>query len=492
MAKRSGRWAVAVLAYLLVAGAGAAQPALDSARVAAAAQSTDHRATILAFYAARAYQPLWTSGGEASAAGRALRTALGRAGEDGLDPADYPLPGRPGSPEAAEVASADALLRFADDLARGRVDPARVHGDWDAERRRLDARHVLRLAAARGPEAALAHARPPHEAYARLRAALARYHAYEQAGGWPPIPPGPVLRSGDVHPHVSLLRARLAVTGELGRAARQGEHYDAELEEAVRRTQARHGIATDGAVGPATRAALNVSAADRARQIALNMERWRWLPADLGPTHLHVNAAGMWIELVEGGERVLRRRAIVGTLSDPTPGFSSEVTHVVFSPYWNVPESIARAEIRPRLARDPGYLARNHMRVLSGGQVRQDPGPDNPLGPVKFIFENRFDVRLHGTAAPSLFDQRVRAFSHGCIRVEEPLVLAVRLVRSPEWDEARARTFVARREERWVRLPTTIPIHVAYWTAWAEDDGAVQFYDDLYGRDRALAEVMPN
>ena len=487
MASRTARWAA--LAFALTAGASVAQPALDSTGVAPAARSADYGAVIQAFYAERGYRPVWTEDGALSSRGRALHAALGRADEDGLEPGDY-TPAATRSPEAVEVAHAEAFLQLASELRRGRIDPARVYRDWDAERPGFDARRVLRLAAERGPDAALNSVRPPHDAYARLREALARYRALDAVGGWPTIQPGPVLRPGDAHPHVGLLRARLAATGDLGDAAREGDAYDADLEAAVRRVQARLGLDVDAAVGPATRAALNVTAAERARQIALAMERWRWLPADLGPTHVFINAAGMWLDLVEGSEHVLRRRVIVGTLGDPTPGFSAEITHVVFSPVWNVPASIARSEIRPRLARDPGYLTRNHMRVLPNGQIQQAPGPDNPLGPVKFMFENRFDVRLHGTAAPSLFERRVRAFSHGCIRVEEPVALAVRLIRDPAWDEARALEIVAQKQERWVRLAEPVPIHIAYFTAWVEDDGTVQFRDDLYGRDRALADAL--
>jgi murein L,D-transpeptidase YcbB/YkuD len=266
--------------------------------------------------------------------------------------------------------------------------------------------------------------------------------------------------------------------------------YTAALEEAARRFQARHGLAVDGVVGPATRAALNVTAEERAQQIALNMERWRWLPHDLGSTHLVINAAGMWLELVEGGERVLRLRTIVGTRGNPTPGFSGRITHAVFSPYWNVPESIARAEIWPQVARDPDYLARHDMRVLPNGRIRQEPGPNNPLGPVKFIFENPFGVRLHGTAVPALFEQRVRAFSHGCIRVEEPLGLARRLLRGSAWDAERIDAAVASGRETWATLPEPVPLHVGYWTSWVEDDGTVHFRDDLYGRDPVLARAL--
>jgi len=495
LTRRWGR-SLGLLILLGVGASASAQPVLDSARVATAVErvATRYRASILAFYHHRAYRPVWTETAVLSAQGRALRMALADVDADGLDPLDYPVPtfSVGGSQESTEVTLAEGLLRVADNLARGRVAPDRVYDDWAVARRSLDYDRVLQRAASQGPEAALREVRPPHEEYVRLRRALARYRALAEAGGWPEVPPGAVLRLGDDDDVVPVLRERLRMTGDLTDTAAVDipERYDGVLEQAVRRAQARHGLVVDGIVGPATRAALNVTADARAQQIALNMERWRWLPADLGPTHLHINAAGMWLDYVEDGERVERLRVIVGTQRTPTPGFSSRITHAVLNPYWYVPKSIARAEIWPQVARDSGYLARHHMRVLPNGQIRQDPGPDNPLGPVKFIFENPFGVRLHGTSAPSLFDAAARAFSHGCIRVEEPLRVAGRMLRGTLWDQDRIRAVLASDTEQWVALPAPVPLHVVYWTAWVEDDGTMQFRDDLYGRDRALAAAL--
>ncbi len=271
-------------------------------------------------------------------------------------------------------------------------------------------------------------------------------------------------------------------------AVRSDGPFDADLDVAVRKAQARLGLAVDGVVGPATRAGLNTTPTERARLVSLNMERWRWLPADLGPRYVWIDAAGMTTTLVEDGHVAWTARTIIGTLRTPTPGFSSEITHVVLSPYWNIPESIARSEIRPRIARDRGYLARHDMERLAGGALRQRPGPNNPLGPVKFIFETPFGVRLHGTSSPSLYETRVRTFSHGCIRIEAPLDLADRLL--PEWDAERMDTVVAAREEEWVALENPIPIYATYWTAHVTESGTLHVRPDVYGRDRALARAL--
>ncbi|MGB3541693.1 L,D-transpeptidase family protein, partial [Rubrivirga sp.] len=231
----------------------------------------------------------------------------------------------------------------------------------------------------------------------------------------------------------------------------------------------------------------NVTPAERAAQIALNLERWRWLPADLGDRHLVVDVAGMTAVLVSNGGPEWSGRAIVGTPRTPTPGFSSLVEHVVLAPYWNVPQSIARGEIWPRVAQDPGYLARHDMERLSDNRLRQRPGPRNPLGPAKLIFDNPFGVRVHGTSSPSLFQARVRAFSHGCIRVEQPLALVQRLT---GWDADRIEDAVAQNEERWIALDAPVPVHVVYWTVRADPDGTLHTRPDVYGRDRALADAL--
>ena len=475
------RLLVLLPALLGLAASAVAQPALDGALGA-----STHADAARAFYAARGGQPLWTtSGGELSDRGRALVGALGRVGEDGLDPAAY-LGRLPTAVAAREAALTTAFLAFCEHLMRGRVDPALVHRDWRAERRRLDAGAALDVAARRGAAVAFESARPPHPGYHALRRALGRLRA-ESGASWPPLPDGPPLREGDQGPGGAALRQRLAATGDLGGPGTD-DRFDGGLRQAVERAQARLGLAVDGVVGPGTRAALDVTPAERARQVALNLERWRWLPADLGDRHVLIDAAGMTTALVEDGQAVWTGRTIVGTLQTPTPGFSSEITHAVLSPYWNVPASIARAEIWPRVRRDPGYLARHDMERRPGGTLRQRPGPANPLGPVKFIFETPFGVRLHGTSAPALFERHSRTFSHGCVRVERPLDLADRLLR--DWDAARIQATVAAGDEVWVALPSPVAIHAVYWTARADAAGSLRLSPDVYGRDRALAQAL--
>ncbi|HKI06457.1 MAG TPA: L,D-transpeptidase family protein, partial [Thermoanaerobaculia bacterium] len=263
------------------------------------------------------------------------------------------------------------------------------------------------------------------------------------------------------------------------------------LQAAVRTFQERNGLDADGAVGPGTLEALNVPAADRVRQIEINLDRWRWLPSDLGERHVMVNIAGFALDVIEAGKPALSMRIVAGKPTSRTPMFTGTMTHLVLNPYWNVPAGILKKEIRPRLAREPGYLAKQNMEMLPGGRVRQRPGPNNALGKVKFLFPNRFDVYLHDTPSRSLFSRSQRTFSHGCIRVEKPLELAEYLLKEdPAWTPAKIQKALAKGSESWVKIPNPLPVHLAYWTAWVDDAGVTQFRKDVYGRDKPLLDSL--
>jgi murein L,D-transpeptidase YcbB/YkuD len=322
------------------------------------------------------------------------------------------------------------------------------------------------------------------------------------------LPPGPVLESGRSDPRVALLRERLLRSGDLTEIA-AGTVVDAALAAAIGRFQLRHGLAVDGRVGPATLAALNVPAASRAAQLEVNLRRWQDAPA-LGPSYVRVNAAAQTLELVTSGATALRMPVIVGERRHPTPEFVARVTGVVFNPSWTVPRSIVANEIVPRLKRDPGYLARENIRILGRDddpfgraidwarfsparglpQLRQDPGPGNALGLIKFDVPNRYDVYLHDTPGKALFGKSVRAFSHGCIRVSQPRELAAALLGDAGWTPAMIDEAVAARTTQRVPVDPAVPVHVAYFTAFIEADGAVAFRDDLYGRDEPVSSAL--
>jgi murein L,D-transpeptidase YcbB/YkuD len=326
------------------------------------------------------------------------------------------------------------------------------------------------------------------------------------------VPAGPPLPPGSRSPRVAVLRRRLTAEGYTAPAEGEPERVDSGLLAAIREFQDRHGLTADGIIGVATRNALNLSAAARLQQITVNLERWRWLPRDLGDRYIVVNSVAFTLEIVNRDHPVLTMRAIVGRPDWPTPIASSRVTDAVFRPLWHVPRAIAARELLPLLQRDRGYLAREGMRVFgdsaTGGrevdpatidwsavtestfayQLVQEPGPDNPLGGVKLVFWTPFDVFIHDTPTRPLFSERLRTLSHGCIRVEEAAELATYLL--PEWsvDSIHAAMTVGR--ERRVRLRASIPVHLVYFTAWSEADGKVAFRDDAYGWDERLAAAL--
>jgi murein L,D-transpeptidase YcbB/YkuD len=448
-------------------------------------------------YYPRGYAPLWIEGAGVASRTSAVHAALQAVRFDGhpdtaalLEAIGSRLTGG----NVRRLAELDVLLTTA--LARF---GAAENADPEAA-----AALVASVAASPRLAGALRQALPASPDYWRLRAASARYRDIAAAGGWPRLPGTAKLALGVVDPSVVILRQRLAVTGELpADLAATAEVFDAGLDAAVRRFQGRHGLLVDGIVGPKTRAALNVPVEARLALMALNLERLRHLSARLEPTYAIVNVAAAEFRLIEGGATVLRRRVIVGRPTWRTPELHSAITKVELYPYWNVPPRIARTELVPKIRRDPGYLARHAIRVLSswgpqareldpravdwsGGayRLRQEPGPSNALGLVKFHIPNPFDVYLHDTPSKELFARPERFFSHGCIRLEQPLDLARYLLRSvPAWSGGGIDQALAFNRNMTIDLSVPLPIHVVYLTAWADESGIVQFRDDVYRRD---------
>jgi L,D-transpeptidase YcbB len=458
------------------------------------------------FYERRGYTPAWSNAGALRPAAGELLWALAAAGDHGLQPEDYrpaalqrlasAAPGDALGTADLDLLLSNAFLTFAAHLRHGKVNPEGIYHDCALGRDQTDLAAVLEEALRQGRvRAALAGMAPPHQGYALLRDALARYHRIALRGDSEPVPPGANLRLGDQGERVAVLRARLADAAEADAAepfppSESPDLFDAPLEEAVRRFQQRHGLEEDGVAGPATLAELNLPAEDHVRQIEVNLERWRWLPHDLGQRHVLVNIAGFRLDAVEDGRTTLDMRIIVGKPYTRTPMFSSAIGSVVLNPYWNVPRSIV-PEVLARARRDPSYLHREGFETLPGSRLRQRPGPQNALGRIKFVFPNRFGVYLHDTSAPALFGSTVRTFSHGCIRIEKPFDLAAWALRDdPRWNADAIRAAIEAGRERSVPLPHKIPVHVAYWTAWVDGDGTQQLGRDVYLRDAELARLL--
>lgn len=472
--------------------------------LAAAGKTFQASADLPCFYERRGFAPAWSNGNGLLPRADEVAAALLAAGEHGLRPGDYPtaeirrrisLLRSAATPAPGDLADLDlllthAFLAYGAHLRDGRVSPQAIQRDCAVERSPTDLAAVLEAALAAGRvRPSLEELAPPHVGYRALRQRLAGLRETAVRGGWPAVPDGPTLHPDERDDRVAALRARLAATEEAPPDdPADPAVVDPLLVEAVQAFQLRHGLEPDGITGPLTLRALNVPAADRVRTLELNLERWRWVPRDLGRRHVMVNVAGFELAAVEAGRTALAMRIIVGKPYQRTPLFSSAMTQVVINPSWHVPNSITTREIVPRLKRDPGYLARNGY-YWSDGRLVQRPGAQNALGRIKFLFPNRFNVYLHDTPSRSLFERAVRTFSHGCMRIQKPLELA-EWVLGETWTRETLEAAIATGRERFVRLPESLPVHVVYWTAWVDEAGVLQLREDVYGRDEALGKGL--
>jgi murein L,D-transpeptidase YcbB/YkuD len=406
-----------------------------------------------------------------------------------------------------------ALLAFGHDVAIGRVSSRRIVPNWESRRVTPDLRQSLDQFENRPLQGWIASVQPQHPEYAALQGALRQLRDQQERGGWPRVPVR-LMKPGLSNPAVTALRQRLAASGELADAAiTNPDVYDRSLEDAIKRFQDHHGMKATGMADVATIAAMNVPLTDRIRQVELNLERWRWMPDEFGARHFLVNIPAFQLMAREGGQTVRTMRVVVGKPGHETPVFSGDMRTVVFSPYWNVPESIAENETAPAIRSDPTYLARNHIELVrhtkSGSRIvnpddvnwfdpddlkdlsfRQRPGAQNALGHVKFLFPNAFNVYLHDTPSGSLFARTERAFSHGCVRVEQADALAAYVLRDQsEWTTAHIKAAMNAGVEKYVQLDEMIPIHIVYFTAWVGEDGHVFFLPDIYGYDAKQATL---
>jgi murein L,D-transpeptidase YcbB/YkuD len=456
--------------------------------------------SVSTFYARRGNQPAWNT-----ASTESLLRAIRRSAEDGFDPRDYHLTAietltgnDPQTIATRDLLASDAFLLLSLHLTKGRVNPQSLIREWCIASRHIDTAATLQAAIdAQDIEGMVDQLAPRHAGYDRLRAALQVYRDIERSGGWPLLSAGPPLRLGDRGVRVVELRRRL-VREPIGieplafpAIDTSRDVFEREVDATVRHFQGHHALTADGVVGRATWRALNVPTGERAEQIALNMERWRWMPERLGDSYVLVNIAAFRLELFENGRSILSMKTVVGKNFRETPFFPAEIREIVLNPSWYVPERIADEELWPKQRRDRSYFRREHIEVLRSGALRQSPGPWNPLGRIKFNMPNPFSVYLHDTPAKSLFSLESRAFSHGCIRIERPVDLALYLLRNqPDWNPTSLNAAIGTENEHVIRLARPEPVYVLYWTAWAADDGHVEFHRDVYSRDGQLAKAL--
>lgn len=458
---------------------------------------------------------------------------LQQSGDDGLDPRDYGAPDlakavnqvQSGVSASAQAALANALdqamRRYLHDLHYGRVDPASVYANFNVPPKTLDVAATLHAALLAGNlEQAVKAATPQFPLYQALRPWLARYRALENDPAWsatlPPLP-AKKLAPGEAYAGTARLAARLVALGDLPKDFVAPERYQGPLVDGVKQFQRRHGLTPDGVIGKTTLEQLNVPPSARVEQIALTMERLRWTPLMVDKRMLVVNLPEFELRGLEiDGTQVkvpLQMNVIVGkALNTQTPMFDEQMRMIEFSPYWNVPPSIARGETVPKLRRDPGYFDRQGFEIvtrsgdvvtqLSDAQlaavqrgearIRQRPGAQNALGDIKFIFPNNDNIYMHHTPAVGLFQRERRDFSHGCIRVENPVALAEFVLQDePEWTQEKIREAMEGGKSRTIRIKTPVMVVIAYGTAIVKQrGGAIYFYADIYGHDRQLREAL--
>jgi murein L,D-transpeptidase YcbB/YkuD len=482
------------------------------------------------FYERRRFEPAWTREQQVEE----LLALIIASEDDGLDPDDYhraavatsvetlketnTLP--PARRAELDILLTDSLLRLAYHQRFGKINPYTLDPQWNFNRQfnATDPTTVLQAAIdAPSLRLYLEDVIPRGWFYRAMRNALKRYRDIAGNGGWPPVPEGPTLRPGASDPRVAVIARRLVASGDLSEwpasasASASASIYDAELEQAVRRFQARHGLEADGIVGAGTLREMNVPIERRVQQLEVNLERARWVLDDLSERFVLVNIAGFRVYVVANREIIWESRAQVGRTYRKSPVFRDDIKYLVFNPTWTVPYSIATRDLLPQIQEDPGFfenrgfdLRDRESRLVEPSTVDwsqvargrfpytlvQRPGPANALGRVKFMFPNEYAVYLHDTPSKYLFDRADRTFSAGCIRVENPFELAEVLLGPDGWTQEKFRQVLDTGKERTVFLSKPIPVLLLYWTAQTGSDGTVSFFRDVYERDAAIIKAL--
>jgi murein L,D-transpeptidase YcbB/YkuD len=484
------------------------------------------RIVLPALYKANNDVPLWSN----PHAIDQLLTAIRTIDREGLTPADYHLEAletlqqqlasggdaaSPGRAADFDLLLTDALVRLGYHLAFGKVDPEVLDPDWNMRRQLKQPDAVSRLDEAihNGHiDTLLNSLRPTLPSYTRLIAALQEYRRIAAEGGWQNVPAGPSLKPGMTDMRVVALRHRLAASGDLSGDKTNSPDFDAQVEVAVRRFQGRHGLTVDGIAGKATLAAMNVPVERRIDQIRANLERARWVLHDLPAEYVLVDIAGFKVRFYRDGRAIWETRAVVGRPMRMTPIFKSRITYLEANPTWTVPPTILGEDVLPAIRRDPHYLQEKNMRVIDRQgntvdpaginwsryrgsnfpyMIRQDPGPENALGRLKFMFPNKHAVYLHDTPGKELFKRTERIFSSGCIRIEDPYGFAELLLDGdPERNRERVMAAVDSRKTSIIRLRTPVVVILLYWTVDVDDDGTVLFKQDIYNRDPPIIKAL--
>ena len=498
-----------------------------------------HLGQLSEFYQDRNYAPAWTDDFGLLPHTKYLIMAIKNARQEGLRPVDFWVPQisrilkiARQKKEKRDILQAptlvhleflltDAFLTYGSQLLYGKLDPNRFQPDWQVEAPDVDLTRTLQNALNQGRfGSVLRNLGPKGSGYLSLKNALAQYRRMARNGGWPEVPHGPSLKEGTRSPRVPALRKRLAVTGDFivktgNEFPEADDDFDADLKQGVIAFQKRLGLPRDGIAGPSTLAALRIPVEDQIRRIEVNLERMRWLPRKFENQYLLVNITDYQLRALDNGNTVFNMRVIVGKPHRPTPILNDHLTAVVFNPNWYVPPTIFREDILPKVREKPDYLKELNMRVLQVQdnetweldpstidwqnpwdkspplQIRQDPGPGNFLGRFKFILSNQLDIYLHDTSSKYQFNGSIRDLSSGCVRLEEPQLLANYLLKEEsDWDEEKTMAALTAGAPRKVNLTNPYPVYIVYWTTWTDEDDLLQFRPDIYELDGPVIEAL--
>ncbi|RYD83314.1 MAG: murein L,D-transpeptidase, partial [Sphingobacteriales bacterium] len=479
------------------------------------------------FYTARNYKVAWVAEKGPIPHAEKFINRLEHADTDGLRPKDYRIDELKNLVDKArssgsdeDITNLDLLLttefsRYAAQLNSGITRFEKEETGWLVKVAPTNYDSLLNVVLTDNSADPFVKVEPDHKEYAQLKKALNAYRSFASSGGWPLLSGITKLKIGDTSEQVVKLRERLTMTGEFRTGAANffnPKVFDRYLEIAVKEFQTTHGLDPDGVVAGKTLTALNKTVNERVQQMMVNMERWRLMPKKFTPTYFLVNVPEFKLHVYDEGKEAFNMRVVVGKEFKSTPIFSDKLEYIVFSPYWNVPKSITLEEVLPAMEKNPNFLNKMNMEVVKGWDpkkamvvnasqvpwaniederfdywVRQKPGKNNPLGLVKFIFPNSNNVYLHDTPNDYLFNQVRRDFSHGCIRVSDPLHVAKFLLKDkPQWTEQKIKEAMNKGEEQYVNV-TKVPVYILYFTTWVDNEGKLQVRDDIYGLDKALA-----
>ncbi|MGK7390407.1 MAG: L,D-transpeptidase family protein [Candidatus Cyclobacteriaceae bacterium M2_1C_046] len=477
--------------------------------------------SIKEFYNNRLFEPAWENRNLVDE----LLLEISKANENGLNPDDYFFKeiqqlqrtiNREGTSPDLDILLTQSFLMYANHLVHGKVDPVSLDPYWKIKKKEKNIVEVLSKALQENTiQATLRNLNPDFKTYIRLKDYL-RHHqqSAEKVTEWIKISTGPVIKADLQDERIPLIRERVVILGDLQvREITKDSIYDRDLERAVKKFQARHGLKADGAIGERTITALNIPIEERIQKVIINMERCRWLPEDLGQNYILVNIANFNLRYVKNKELIKEMDVVVGKRYRQTPVFSSIMTYLVLNPYWFVPPTILREDMIPAVRKDPKYLDKMNIKVVKGafGEVvpsssidwkevkasafpytlRQEPGPNNALGVVKFMFPNEFNVYLHDTNKKELFQQEDRDLSSGCIRVSEPLELAHLILKGQgDWSMDKIKNSIALQKNFTVRINDPVTVHLEYWTCFADTAGIINFRKDIYDRDQKVWQAL--